>query len=260
MLSSQTYTFPNTTVKASFLPPSHPGGSYSAIFYENGEAGNCMGSVNAGNSAILDVNGSGINAAFQGELDPPQNAATYQTIHTDLYNHAATGTAHRDVFSTGEPLQYAAVWRPINNTVFTGMEGCVFIDVFKTGLCPKSNPNNYAMIYITPPDGRKSFFSTDAQFLNAVYQMAVNTITAVADFNKIAQNNHNLSDIEVIRTCMFSGNIYHKAGVAKQDIAQNIGQGFADQLAKDATGIRLIEFENADGGFDVVKSSLNTSM
>ncbi|OJJ19382.1 hypothetical protein BKI52_21470 [marine bacterium AO1-C] len=253
--SSKTYTFPNTSVQASFLPAA-PGTTYSPIFYESGEPGNCMGSVNAGNSYMLYVGGSGINAGFTYALHHAhQDTQTYAGIHQGLYNHAATGTAHRDIFAPGDPLQYAAVWRPLNSTTFFGMDGTVFIDVFKPGLCPHSNPNNYAMIYITPPDGSRPEYATDALFLDAVQQMAANIITAVASFNKTTMTNHNLSDIEVIRTCMYSSNIYLKAGVTIDDIAKGMYAGFASQLAKDATGIHLIEFENADGGFDVIKPS-----
>ncbi|HAS46013.1 MAG TPA: hypothetical protein DCS93_36360 [Microscillaceae bacterium] len=251
--SSSTYTFPNTLVQASFLPAA-PGTSFSPIFYGNGQPGNCMGSVNAGNSYLLYVDGSGINAAFRHNLiRAHQDTDTYTGIHQSLYSHAATGTAHRDIFAPNDPLQYAAVWRPLNNTTFFGMDGTVFIDVFKPGLCPYSNPNNYAMIYITPPDGNRPEYATDAMFLDAVEQMAVNLIMAVASFNKTTLTNHNLSDIEVIRTCMYSSNIYMKAGVTIGEVAKRVYAGFASQLAKDATGIHLVEFENADGGFDVIK-------
>ena len=253
--SSNPYTFPNTSVQARFLPAA-PGTPYSPLFYGSGQPGNCMGSVNAGNSYALYVGGDGINAGFTSALGHAhQDTGVYAGLHTNLYAHAATGTAHRDTFAPNDPLQYAAVWRPINSPVFFGMDGTVFIDVFKPGLCPHSNPNNYAMIYIAPPDGSRPEYATNAAFLEAIQQMAANMISAVTNFNKTTLTNHNLSDIEVIRTCMYSSNIYLKAGVTIAEIANQIYQGFANQLAKDATGIHLIEFENADGGFDVIKSS-----
>ena len=204
MANSPIYQFPESTVKAIFLGKA-PGSQYSALYYTQGEAGNCLGSVNAGNAPMPYVGGGGINAVFANLLNKHANQDdqaidSYTQIHQDLYNHAATGSAHRDHFPADSPLQYAYVLRPIGSKVLQNMDGAVFIDVFKPGMRPYSNANNYAMIYIIPPNGQFGYgYDTDQSFLAAVKQTAANIIKAVADFNKTTANNHNLNYLYTVQ-------------------------------------------------------------
>jgi hypothetical protein len=243
-----TGTLPKTSVNYKLIPAS-PGSKYSPLIYGVSETGPRLGSVNAGNSYSYYVGGAGINAAFASFL--PQSIA-YQNLHTLLYNASSPGLSVESNFPTGSPLQFMLLNKAQPGTHgFSSGEGSVFVDIFSSAGQPHSNADNYAMVYVCPPDGRQGY-TTKTQFLTAVELTATNAIEAVQAYNTqyATGAGAGLQTVQTVRFCLYSSNIYLFAGATVQEVALAIYTGLLTPLQKSAGSIDTIELENANGEWD----------
>jgi hypothetical protein len=241
-----TGTLPKTSVNYKLIPAS-PGSSYSPLVYGSSETGPRLGSVNAGNSYSYYVRGNGINQAFA--LLLPQNKA-YQNLHTLLYNASSPGLSVESNFPTGSPLQFMLLNKAQSGTHgFSSGEGSVFVDIFSSAGQPHNNADNYAMVYVCPPDGRQGY-TTKTQFLTAVELTATNAIEAVQAYNTQYAKGAGLQTVQTVRFCLFSSSIYLFAGATVQEVALAIYTGLLTPLQKSAGSIDTIELENANGEWD----------
>jgi hypothetical protein len=249
--------FPGTTVPYSLLGPS-PHGKFSAIFLSRGEAGGNLASVNAGDNGLY-VGGGTINLHFAGILGSP-DADAFQAIHVKALADARAGANVTTSFSATSPVRLVFVLLASKDP---GKGICpaetVFLDVFADGHEPNGEPANCAMVYAVPPCGatlpdgspdlsRPPVYTTAPAFLAAVEATASNCVKAVATYNNDLIGKYpqlGLKPLQALRTCLFSGNQFRLAGVTPSEVADAIFKGFAAELARSPSTLRLIEFESA---------------
>jgi hypothetical protein len=244
---SEIKLFPGTTIKTTFM--NSP--SYAPVFMHQHQNGLVMGSVNAGNSdGFFVLNSGGINMSFDRAFQAAgqynyMGPDPYVTIHKDLFDAAKSGSAMRTDFTPKDPLSYAMVYRPIPSNLFQGFkgnDGTVFLDVFKGSLVPKQNQNNYAMIYVCPPNGPS--YQCDDDFLAAIEETAKNLVRAVRLYNTYALTESSVKNLETVRMCLYSSGLFNRAGVSIDSIAVQVFKGLEAELRLDIAGIIHLEFEN----------------
>src|SRR5436190_11161009 len=154
-----------------------------------------FGSVNAGSKELF-VGGSGINQAFQKILrNAGQNTDIYQNYHKDLLSN---NKRNKPNF--------------IEDSLV--IETFVFVHKFKNNF-PYNNPKNKYMFYLVPPKGED--FPAKNNFLKAVQYVSKKIVDAL--------NNNLTNDINILRICLFSGNIYKHKDATKKEVAKAILNG-----------------------------------
>ncbi|MDO8941609.1 MAG: hypothetical protein Q7U75_00420, partial [Desulfobacterales bacterium] len=249
--------FPGTTVPYSLLGPA-PHGKFSAIYLSRGEASGNLASVNAGDNGLY-VGGGTINLHFAGILSSP-DADAFQAIHAKALIDARAGVNVTTSFPGASPVRLVYVLLASKDS---GSGICpaetVFLDIFADGHEPNGEPANCAMVYAVPPCGatlpdgspdlsRPPAYTSAAAFLAAVEATASNCVRAVATYNNdlIGKYPHlGLKPLQVLRTCLFSGNQFRLAGVSPPEVADAIFKGFAAELAHSPSALKLVEFESA---------------
>lgn len=249
--------FPGTTVPYSLLGAA-PQGKFSAIFLSRGETSGNLASVNAGDNGLY-VGGGTINLHFAGILGTP-DANAFQAIHAKALIDARAGASITTSFPAGCPVRlvYVLLAAKDSGSVICPAE-TVFLDIFADGHEPNGEPANCAMVYAVPPCGatlpdgspdlsRPPAYTSAAAFLAAVEATASNCVRAVAAYNNDLIGKHpqlGLKPLQVLRTCLFSGNQFRLAGVTPPEVADAIFKGFATQLALTPSALKLVEFESA---------------
>jgi len=207
-------------------------------------------SVNAGNSSGLYVGGGGLNAGFAAKI---QNPSSYQALQTSLVQSAPAAGRAISTYAPPQPLSFALVQRPAPGPAFRNYEGTVFVDVFQPGTTPAGNPDNYAMIYVCPPDGTN--YAGSADFLTAVEATAGNLINTVRYFNTQVVPGPvgtGLGAIRIIRVYLFSSSIYRQANTTVEQVAQAVCSGMLDALALGPTGLASIELPNSNNEYSLM--------
>lgn len=252
-------TFSGTQVAWTLLG-ADPATGFSPIWRHRGEAGGPIASVDAGNNGF-GVSGLGVNQAFEksfGQL----NAAYFMSVHSMAMKAAQTGTLVTTSWAAPQPVKLVSVQLP-NGQGPSGSSPneSVFLDILTAAAQPHSEPNNAAMLYAVPPDGRMPVYTTHPMWLDSVGRTAANCVAVLSDYNAVQVAAHpalGLLPIPTLRICALGGKIFRMLGVTSDEVALAIfaGVGAAlDALTKAGTahGIALVEFENGDHGFDALK-------
>lgn len=252
-------TFSGTNVAWTLLGAA-PGSQFSPIWRHHGEPGGPIASVDAGNSGYW-VAGDGINKSFMQSFGP-STAAFFMSVHSTAMKAAQAGTLVSTNWASPQPVTLVSVQLPNGQ----GPNGSfpnetVFLDILTAAAQPHGEPSNAAMLYAVPPDGHMPCYTTHAQWLDSVSRTAANCVAVLADYNAVQVAAHpalNLVPIPTLRMCSLGGKIFRMTGVTTPQLAMAIFNGVTaalDALSKagNAHGITLVEFENGDHGFDVLK-------
>ena len=266
---------PGTKVGAKFFTfPVTAQNPNPPIYYGRNEGTLLLASVNAGNSDGLCVGLGGVNGRFLAELQLTQKNANlnqcvagskddYQDRHQKLLAKAqAAGGVAYESYQNIDPCAFSYANTSQVNNVAGWHDGVCFVDVFDATLCPTGNQKNRAMLYIAPPYGAGSNYSTNAAFLKAIEATAVNIIKTIAGYNAIAAQ-QNLPLIQALRNTLYSSGFYCKPGVGPDEIARAIFAGFQAELSR-CTDCGLVELQFPVGDsskplFGVVQADLSTT-
>jgi hypothetical protein len=269
-----TYYIPGSNIKASILEPSTPTG-HAHLYLASGDTqkGRVLGSVNAGTSnpgKVFAVGLGGINGGFKIALkDAGQNTKGYQPMHNDLYQATRQGFGATGQYQDSSyPALFSCIMKPDPNFNLFEYDGIVFVDVFTKLTYPNQNDNNYAMIYVMPPNF--SHYNTQQDFLDAVVKTNITLIKCVTDYNQYITQGHpgtnGLQAINTIRMCLFSGGWYRGSATVDEVAIANL-KGLERGIQNNPTAsqsIECIEFENSysadagHGAFTEIKSQLAT--
>jgi hypothetical protein len=251
-------TFSGTSVAWSLLGAA-PGSKFSPIWRHAGEAGGAIASVDAGNNGFS-VSGLGINQSFEKSFGT--DAPFFMPVHSAAMKAAQAGTLVTTNYVAPQPVTLVSVQLPDGQGPSVAFPNeTVFLDILAAAAQPHGAPSNAAMIYAVPPDSRTGYYATDAEWLDSVGRTAANAVAVLADYNAVQVAAHpslGLTPIPVLRMCALGGNIFRMSGVSSAAVAMAIFDGIAGALTRLTTagtahGITLVEFENGDHGFDVLK-------
>jgi len=247
---------PGTQVALTFI--SVPIGEHCPLYYDTSEGSLNLASVNPGNSYQLYVGGKGGNGQFHDDLQDAgqQKVDDYAARHQAL---AAKVTQNGD--SAAETYQYVDPMRfsyaLVNKLNPNSYEGVCFVDVFDPTLCPKNNSKNAAMLYLAPPDG--SNYPKEADFLAAIKAAATYVVGTIAGYNALAAK-QGLPVIEVLRSCLFSSNIYNPARILPAKIAAAIFAGYFQELQAQDSGISELQLPYSSDKNDPLFAAIQANM
>lgn len=273
------YTFPGTSVQAEIIQPSTPTTdlvpSYVPLFLKPGQVSTgTVASINAGTSNYnqeFEVGLGGINGAFNKVLVSHANQDTgrYKKIHQELFDSAqSNGSFFSTQYTLSDPVSFAYLTRPLTNDIFQTIDGTVIMDVFNSTQRPYGIAENYMMIYVLPPMGRR--YQSLHDFKSAVEKTAVIIIDAIQHYNSELALQHQLHKIDELRMCLYSGSIYRHHQATVDDVAVSNFNGLSKQLKKfgDSNTLKKVLFENsgvAENGkyvasFKALDNIINTSL
>lgn len=258
---------PGTTTTAKFYTFTGP---YPPLFDGTGNGGGLVvGSLNAGNPALY-VGGGGINQGFNHALTSAgQNTAEYATRQNALLAATAVGATGVAHYADADPIGFSSVINdPVAHDKLTGL---TFVDVFGDGLQPHGDPDNAAMIYTTPPDGRT--YATREGFLADIEATAAKMVESIAAYNSVADD-HGVPALQAVRMCLYSSSIFNASfdaegasmphgteKVALDVIALHIYAGLVAGLSAVTSGLIEIQFPYttnvADPLFNAVRVKLS---
>lgn len=227
-----------------------PDSDFSSIFMKVGgrSPNGKIASVNAGHPDMT-LGHNGINQRFKTELEVAgHNVSLFQDVHKDLIQRVKNNENHFVPLvnsSNKGSLSCAAIYNPTKKD-----EDSIIFDVFRPNHCPVGNPDNAAMIYMVPPDGRNGY-SKDEQgarlFLADVKRKAKDLAIAQDMYNHwiSSRNKTDIPKLNVLRTCMFGGDLPRHQNATEAQVASAIKAGFDEALAtmRNPT-IKEIQFED----------------
>lgn len=240
---------PTTVVEYSVLGPGK-NGTHADIF----DSATALASVNAGDVNLY-VGGGGINRQFGNELEKSgHKIGKYEELHKGLlqsYNPGKAVTIEHVADGDYPEIQSSTLFRSTHSALKSPY-GTVILHVFRKGHYPHDNPDNKAMIYIVPPDGRKG--ASENEFKQAVTETAANIINAVNAYNTEAKKK-GLKTIETVRVCGFSSDSYRHPKVAASEVGQCIDNGvrraMEDYQNSPGTDLSIKKVEYANGSGEV---------
>lgn len=213
------------------------------IFYAAGAGTEAMASVNAGNSAAMDVGGGGVNLGFKVALDAEgQDTAAYLTRHTAILGQIKGDGTTVMTWPAGQDNPTSLIYALADGYVTSASghrRGLCLIEIFGTANLPHGNAMNAAMVYACPPYGGD--FASDTDFLDAIEAAAGLIVRAMRGYNAIAAQ-HGAPVLGALRLCLMSSGIYNRQPKVPNDaIAGRIHAGLMAELGKDAGGIVRLE-------------------
>lgn len=233
---------PDTNTQAIFQTVA--AGAHPNLYYQHGECGPALASMNAGNSGALYLGGGGINAAFAAAL-AGHNSTAYADRHQALVAQAGEG---RDLFT-----HYSNTDLPLLATYLCGTKitdaddytGIAFANVFTERGSPNQNSANRAMLYVAPPDGRH--YRNAEVFLADVSTTATHAVASLHGYNDAADKTDlGLPIIEALRLCVYSSGIYRMSGVTADQVAVAIYHGVITALQQPNNRLRELQMPVSD--------------
>lgn len=232
---------PNTQIAVKFVPA--PPGKFAPLYYTTAKeaAGLTLGSVNAGNSDQLYVDGGGINQGFHDLfIADKQDTAQYAALHKALLDKADKAADAFEVYAAGSnPLAFSYVRTARVTDKDRCYDGVCFVDVFTPAYRPHGLAANAAMVYLAPPKG-DNYNKDKAAFLTAVKTASEHVVATVSGYNAIAAQ-HGQPALDALRLCLFSSGIYNSLDVSPYVIARTIYAGLCGALAKDSAGLKELQ-------------------
>ncbi|OED43760.1 hypothetical protein ACH42_09155 [Endozoicomonas sp. (ex Bugula neritina AB1)] len=208
-----------------------------------------MGSVNASDNNLY-VGGGGINKQFEIEMNKRGDKTDYLSLHESMLSHCESDNfyiAEQHDLKHAPSLEASFIYRPSADREPTGT---IIVNVFKPPY-PNGNPANKAMIYIVPPDGRRSDM-TEKKFKSEITQTAADIVGTMHQYNRYAKDN-GLDVIESVRITGFSSDSYRHNDVTEESVGQSIDEGVKlsiKHFKKDPDApflIKTIEYANGSG-------------
>ena len=236
-------------VQQTYLEPASPNG-LAPIFAQPGvkNPNGKMASINAGHPDF-GVGHSGINERFKTELHRAGHPTRdFKVFHELLINHHNESGRTRTLEllvnnSSANPLSCSAVYNKSGKK-----EDSIIFDVFRSAYCPGNNPDNAAMIYLVPPNGKKGYPNNEEgarQFLLDVKSKAMDLAVAQNEFNARIKESKDIPQLNVLRTCLFSGGLLRHDKTSDAQVAAAIKAGFDEALkAMVNPTIKEIQFED----------------